>query len=59
MMTIKQYVDVGTVLVDLSAFMHRYHVNFWQHSRHSKQGQYHLSAVHIFRFCSVFNVQWL
>ena len=56
MMTIKQYVDVGTVLVDLSAFMHRY-VNFWQRSRHSKQGQYHLSAVYNLRFCSVFNVQ--
>jgi len=57
MMTIKQYVGMGTALVGLAAFMHRYHVNFWQHNGHPKQGQYHLSATHILRLCSVFNVQ--
>jgi len=54
MMTIKQYVGVGTVLVQLAAFIHRYNVNFWQHNHHPKQDQYHLSAVHILRLCSIF-----
>jgi hypothetical protein len=54
MITIKQYVGVGTVLVEHAAFIHRYHVNFWQHNYHPKQDQYHLSAVHILRLCSIF-----
>lgn len=57
MMTIKQYVGVGTVLVGLAAFMHRYHVSFWQHNCHPKQGRYHLSATHFLSLSSVFNVQ--